>query len=284
MTTGRQTGVALLAVLWLIAVLSLLAGAVVVLTVSHRRLEYNYAEALRRQEINDSALRLTLLQLNNVPQVATADSAERQFSMEVLQHDVNMSVWHEDGRIDLNTADADLLFAVFAAAGWSEKEAHNMAARIVDWRDADDTPQEGGAESDAYSAAGLSYGPRNGRFESVDEVRQVMGGQAISEDLLSAFTIYTGASTPVESDATGAAKQALEWADRVHLGDRQWLQRTNSPAGSETRRWRVDGTILRIRACLQSSGGGSCREVVTRLTGKLSRPWQIFSWRTISAN
>ena len=48
-------------------------------------------------------------------------------------------------------------------------------AAIVDFRDADDDPSPGGAESAAYQAAGLGHGPKNGPFETITELDQVLG-------------------------------------------------------------------------------------------------------------
>ena len=46
---------------------------------------------------------------------------------------------------------------------------------ISDWRDADDEPQQLGAEADYYRNRGLGYEPRNGNFRSIAELELVAG-------------------------------------------------------------------------------------------------------------
>ncbi len=56
--------------------------------------------------------------------------------------------------------------------------SNEITAAIVDWGDADDEPDaDGGAErsDSAYQAAAIPYAPRNGRFETLDELRLVRG-------------------------------------------------------------------------------------------------------------
>jgi hypothetical protein len=53
-----------------------------------------------------------------------------------------------------------------------------IAAAICDWADVDDTPDEGGGAERTdghYQGAALPYAPRNGRFETIDELRLVRG-------------------------------------------------------------------------------------------------------------
>ena len=55
---GGESGVALIAVLWLVVLLTLLATAVATLTVSHRRVVERYAEAVQADLTIDSATRV----------------------------------------------------------------------------------------------------------------------------------------------------------------------------------------------------------------------------------
>jgi type II secretory pathway component PulK len=100
----------------------------------------------------------------------------------------------------------------------NEKAARAMTSHILDWRDADEQRREDGAERAEYRAAGRAYTPRNGPFESVDEVKQVLGGESISVDLLDSFTVYTHTLVPTESLASEAVKRALAFAEEHRLG------------------------------------------------------------------
>lgn len=74
------------------------------------------------------------------------------------------------GRVDVNNAPAAILAALPGCDG-------AIAAAIVDWRDSDDTPVDGGAERNggAYTGAATAYAPRNAPIELLDELRLVRG-------------------------------------------------------------------------------------------------------------
>lgn len=278
----RETGIALVAVLWLVALLTLLAVTVVTLSVTHRRTAQRYAEAVQANLTLDAALRVTLLCLIAPTERAQSFPMDQVQSVNVLGERINVIVQREAGRIDLNTADLDLLTALFAANGWKEGDARSMAARIVDWRDPDDETGPGGAESREYQAAHLNYGPRNGPFESVDELRQVLGSERIANELFDSLTVFTHAPVSVESAATPAVKRALVWADQRQLGGRRWL--SDGPSGGRAALGTLSanalsGEALRLRAC-HNQQTERCRVAVVRLTGNVNRPLQVFEWRT----
>jgi hypothetical protein len=171
---------------------------------------------------------------------------------------ISVSVQREAERVDLNAAGSGTLTACFLNSGVTPEEARSRAARVIDWRDADDVAGPGGAESAEYRAAGLNYGPRNGPFQSVGELRRVLGLDNIGASTLNRFTVYTH-----ESDAQ-------DTADSFQcVGTRQ--------AGA------VDsgfvGQVVRIRAC-STEHVQLCRLAVVRLTGSPRNPFQIFLWRT----
>jgi general secretion pathway protein K len=285
-TSSKEGGVALIAVLWLVSLLTLLATAVVTLSVTQRRTVQRYVETVQADMTEDSAIRVALLQLINPPERAVAAPIGTQ-TLKILDSSVDVTLELEAGRIDLNTADPDLLVALFAANGWTERAARSMVARIQDWRDPDDETREQGAESREYRAAGLSYEPRNANFESVDELRQVLGSEAISEELLDSLTVYAHSTGCVESIAKAAAKRALTWADERQLGGHRWLPEnatatgSAAPASFATRS--LAGEVIRVRACMSTGSGAAsrCRGLVARITGKASTPLEVFEWRAV---
>src|SRR5699024_9164997 len=89
--------------------------------------------------------------------------------------EVEIRVTDESGKIDLNSADPELLSNLFISRGMEETEAWYLADAIADWRDEDDLPRLYGAELAEYESAGYPYGPANEPFGSVDELQQVIG-------------------------------------------------------------------------------------------------------------
>jgi general secretion pathway protein K len=204
--------------------------------------------------------------------------------LSVLDESVSVTLEREAGRIDLNTADPDLLMAFFAANGWRESDAHSMAARIVDWRGSDSFG-EAGALKQGYQGAELARASHSSPFESVDELRQVPGSERIGSDLFDDFTVFTHSTECVESVATPAVKRALRWADQRQLGGHRWSSDApragRSGVGVSTAAG-LGGEVLRIRGCV-SGRVDRCRAAVVRLTGSTLKPLQVFEWQTVSS-
>ena len=281
-TRGEQ-GAALIIVLWLVVLLTLLATTISAVSVSHRRAAASYATAVENQEAMDSAIRISLLEIigasehQRVPVVSST-------SLSLLDKSLSIVIEKESGRIDLNAASEDLLFAAFAANGWQESDAKQMAARIIDWRSNNELTSSGA--STAFDNSPQSYSPRHGPFETVDEIRQVIGGEKISPSLLQAFTVYTHGELPSIDSAAAPVVSALQWAESQQLSGRHWLDspmEESSPVLVSTNAIHTVeiGEILRIRACVAKPVESGCRIAVVRLTGDERKPLQIFLWQFI---
>jgi general secretion pathway protein K len=275
----RPRGVALITVLWLVALLTMLATSVVTLSLSERRLATRNIEAMRTDALADSAIRLTFLKLIAPKPRSEPIRPGSVLPIEAMGATVEVLVERELGRVDLNTADEELIYAMFAANGWAEEEAVSLSAKIADWKDSDDTPREGGgAERSDYVASKLPHTPRNGQFESVEELRQVLGASNVSEELIQAFTVYTHTRSPADFAAAPAARKALEFADKRQLGGHKWLTPAAENAPDQQQQQSLIGEVVRIRACPRAKSP-RCRLVIARLTGSRDQPLQIFVWK-----
>lgn len=74
----------------------------------------------------------------------------------------------EASKINLNSAGRDMLLEL---PGMTEE----LAAAIMDWRDEDDDPEDGGAESETYLRRDPKYYCKNASFETVAELMWVYG-------------------------------------------------------------------------------------------------------------
>jgi type II secretory pathway component PulK len=74
----------------------------------------------------------------------------------------------EASKLNVNTATLEMLEAL-------PRMTPELAAAIIDWRDSDDNPTQGGAESETYARRTPPYRCKNANFESIDELRLVMG-------------------------------------------------------------------------------------------------------------
>lgn len=293
---GRHTvprdGFALVAVLWLLALLTALATVAAVMSVTHRRAAERMGESIRADALCDSALRVELLHLFAPATPDVQVTIGNPFGVSVPEGTAQVTLERDSGKIDLNTAPKALLYTFFASNGWTEAVSQALAERIVEWRAAD--PVGWGSEQQTYASAGLQYGPREAPFRSTAELRQVPGTQTLSASLLDAFTVYTHAPMPLESAATPTVLRALQYADAQQLDGHRWLPpqpsgRANSPSpppasDSTVIASTLAGEVLTMTACAQFQNFSRCRRAVVRLTGNARKPMQIFAWRTLIRN
>jgi type II secretory pathway component PulK len=76
--------------------------------------------------------------------------------------------------LDINAADRAALVALFRSVGAWPSVADSLADAVLDWRDADDVPRRHGAEQEWYLERGRRP-PRNAPFADVRELRRVRG-------------------------------------------------------------------------------------------------------------
>lgn len=274
-------GIALVSVLGLITLLSVLAFGVLESARRHGQLAKRSFQAFQAQELADSAIRVGILELS-APTTATDifDGAGFTRTVKVFGRAIAVSAELENTRVDLNYADGDLLLSLFAAYGVEETKASEIAGQIMDWRDADDERTAQGAERPEYMHAGRAVGPRNGPFETISEVRLVLSGGSLSDQLLEALTVYShaaGAGVGVEGSPLARAHR---WADARQLGGHRWLD-TQSPGAVVDRTESLASKAVRFRACVDATDWSVCRRAIVRFTGNTQQPWQILAWQTL---
>lgn len=171
---GRtQSGIALVAVLWMVSALAVLAAGLAHSTrVELRTAQQAVAEA-RATALGDAAVQLAMLELR-----AGALPPDR-LQLRRYRFD-GQEVWARitpaTGLVNLNGAGEELLFDLFRfGAGLAEEEARSMAQRVLDWRDPAGGHRPQGAAAADYEAAGSPVRPRGAPFEVVEDLRQVLG-------------------------------------------------------------------------------------------------------------
>ena len=116
----RQRGVALVAVLLLVAGLIAIATAVVTLSASQRRAAQRAYEADARRELLDSGLRVALAEISFGKVEGPFWHPRQPRIVSVGGKRVEVTLEREAGRIDLNTADEKYLVAALVTSGLTE--------------------------------------------------------------------------------------------------------------------------------------------------------------------
>lgn len=212
----RQKGFALVLVLWVLSLLTIMAGS--------------FALGMRRETSIITGIR------NNAQALAVAESGIAMAEMMLLIPDQNKR-WRADGsiyeinsadakvrvrllseagKIDINKADQTVLQGLMSFAPVDEEQQSRLVSAIIDWRDQDDLVQLNGAEKKEYQAAGLNYQPRNKPFQSIEELQLVLGmNESVFLWIEPLVTVFSGQS---QVTVQLAAKEVLQTIPGLDTG------------------------------------------------------------------
>ena len=190
---SRQQGVALVIVIWILTLLTLMAGSFAMTMRRDSSVSFaikSNAEALAQAESGIIMAQFMLMQTD--PELAwQADG--RVYQLFNSGGEVRIRILSESGKVDINTSNETQLAALINSVVYDDWQQQALLNAILDWRDADDDTRTQGAERRQYRMAGLSYGPSNGAFQSVEDLMLVLGmNEAIFNYLQPFITIYSG--------------------------------------------------------------------------------------------
>lgn len=300
----RQKGYALVMVIWVMAILTLMAlGFSRSLTVGSAGLS-NSTGAIRAEVLAQAALERGLHALLNpgAEQSWKLDGTGYSFSFGGAV--LTFSLEDEHGKIDLNTADRPLLLALFGdlLSGLPQTEGQDITAdimvdRLLDWRDADDLTRLDGAEIFDYEAMSYDVGPANRPFRSVSEIQQVLGmTRALYEELEDSVTVHSQERTinplhakekllriipglgQAEVDVFLSLRAEYDYADKTVpepalTGGRRYLNRDVSAVYTVTGRADLSSGISYLKQVIVWKTGGG------RLSGRNRGDYKILEIR-----
>ena len=192
--TSSQRGIALIAVLWLTVLLAVIASSFAYSMRGEALAARNTMSLAQARAVADGAVERMAFELSrprNLPDVWSADGQRRVWNDGDIV--VTAMAFDEAARIDLNLAADPLLKGLLQNVGGLDPEAAQRTLEaILDWRDADELRRPNGAEAEDYRAAGLKQMPGNAPFESVGELRRVLGvTPSLMEKLAESLTVYS---------------------------------------------------------------------------------------------
>ena len=266
----------LLSVLWGLALLAAIATSFISAGSTSYRLARNALEAMQVDVAAEAAVNRAVLGLFDPnPQTRwRTDGVPRMIDFEGTRMQVR--VQDELGRIDLNNADGMLLIALFQSVGLDPQAASALVDKILDWRDSGTLKRLNGAKDPEYRAAGLPYRPRNGPFQSVDELKLVLGmTPELFRRVVPALTVYSGRPSIDPQVATPEALRALPGMDAPKVAALIAARGAQPVVSGLTPIGRAFG----IRIDIEEPTGVHHREAVVRLTDHPQQIFWLLSWK-----
>jgi general secretion pathway protein K len=286
----RQSGIALVLVLWVLILMSIIVGVFAVLARTEALQARFLFDTTEAHYAAEAGLHRAVFEMRN-PDIETRWVPDgRPNYIEFGNAVVEMRVTDESGKIDLNSVDAETLIELFLSRGVDEMAAWQLADAIEDWRDEDDIPRLYGAEIDDYLAAGYPYGPANQNFQSVDELQQVMG---MSWDLFRSIegllTVHGRGGQINPAFAPAEVLAALPDMDlesaRAFVAEREQFHPADQaalimPNGQVVSLHGGGGVYsIRSRATLDNGTWSQLEATVSLGTNTRGRPFRVLRWR-----
>ncbi|MFQ5773849.1 MAG: general secretion pathway protein GspK [Kiloniellaceae bacterium] len=296
---GRR-GLALISVLWVLTLLSLIAASFTRTTRTEINLARNQAENARAEALADAGVYTAVLGLmiNDPENGWRADGTV--YAWRFGDGEIRAAVWDEGGKIDINVATDQLLRNLFVAVGVDERKAAALVDAIVDFRDPNELRRLNGAEDRDYRDAGLPYGAKDAPFETLDELRQVLGMTAtLFEQVAPALTVHARQRVPHQPTAPPLVQAALagetlpspeegqegpeadgagsEGAAQSFIPDLSDVPRSLGPV-TPVPRSRVPVYTVHAEA-RTDSGAVFVRDAVVRVRSGGPEPFEFQSWR-----
>lgn len=284
-----QSGVALVLVLWVVTLLTVIAGNFSFGLRGEVLTARNQLSSAQARALADAGVQVALYELMKPPSDPLrwqGDGNLHAFGLNGAQ--VQVRILDESGKIDINTASDTLLKGLLKSAGLSEEQGASLLDAILDWRDPDTLRRANGAEENEYRAAGRKDVPSNLPFETIDELQRVLGmSPELYRKLAPALTVYSmqgGVNTSI------APREVLLSIPDVDVGvvDAYLLQRQSALAtGQKAPPFPAGAAYLSMSGGLafglrsearMADGTVFVRGGVVKLTQDPKRPYVMLAW------
>lgn len=276
----REHGFVLVGVVWSLLLLALLALPLISIGRESRLIVRNEelrVETRLRAEAGIAVAIAVLVnsqgrlpfRINGTPQASPVPGGE-----------VQLSVWDDAGRVNINSASYGTLTALLEMAGVPQGNAAAIADEIVRWR----TPQPGGAAVEASAADGVTgqraTRPRHRSYEAIDDLRLIPGmTAAVLELIRPAITVFSSLSSVDRTVASRFVRSVLaaEGAQAAGTGDQN--------EDADSRPQTTTGRVFTIQA--EASTRTMARvvlEATIRVTPDPRSPFWILAYKELTAD
>ena len=281
-----QHGVALIAVLWVLAFLATIASTVAHQSRSSLQITKNRIDQLKVKQAVESAVLFAIADLINIP----GDNfyAQDQLNNEYNNIDIKLSYFDEAGKVDLNSVPASVMVSLLNQIGVDEEQSLIITDSVLDWRDENDLRRTNGAEDSDYAANGYLYGSNDADFERIEELKLVYGmSEKIYQAISPYVTVYTQDYGVNLSVASNVVQTAVNNATTLGEIDDSLIdddELDEDDFGEDERFTSLtQGYIYTIKASAITKSGVS-HEISTTVRldrGNIYEPFTILKWMQI---
>jgi general secretion pathway protein K len=195
---SKAKGVALVMVLWVVAILSVIVLEFCFAMRTEVNIANNYKEEFQLYAMAEGGVQRAIAELiyKHDPRVqlmrktmkleeVPSEKKEwvtdgRPYPLPFGQGVCEVRVMSEAGKININLVSESTLRKIIGNFGLEGEERDAVVDSILDWRDADDFHRVNGAENDYYQSLKEPYDCKNGNLDSLEELLLVRG---LSPDL-----------------------------------------------------------------------------------------------------
>ncbi|MGO8914494.1 MAG: general secretion pathway protein GspK [Stellaceae bacterium] len=285
----HQRGFALLLVIWVLAILAVLAAGFAASTRSETRLARNLLEAARARAWAEAGIaRATAALLEPDPRARwPADGTPQRIGFDGA--DIVVRIQDEDGKIDLNQAPTELLAGLCAELGIDDDSCAALVDGVTARRRAAAPPEAPSFQGLRFGAPAATPDRQAAAFTTVEELRQLPALDPASFARLRPFvTVYAESEHIDPAVAPREVLLAIPGIDPREverlLAARADAARTLAPlpaltgAGLYVAPGQLHAATI-IATARSTSGGSFTQRSVIALTGQPLTPVQVQEWR-----
>jgi general secretion pathway protein K len=280
-----ECGMALLTVLWVVALLAALALGFANVSRTDASLVRNRYAAARAEALANSGVSLAIAGLLDPEQRGgwRADGTPRDLAYD--GGTIAVRVQDEAGKLDLNKTSDDILANLLRNLGLGAGDSGALVVAIDRWKAAREALWRGFGHSDDENGRGIAAGP----FLALAELRGVPGFSGGIYDRVAPFlTVYSHDYRVDPRTAPSIVLRSLPGADpaqvEAYVGARRSLgpDPERMPPLTGLGRFLALNplTIASITATSRTTGGASfTRDAVVNLIGSGAQPYRLLAWR-----
>lgn len=285
-----QKGIALVMVLWILALLTVMATGYSHTMRTETKLTINLLHSAQTKATAEAGIWYAVAELLK-PQHEQSWKPDGSINtLNFNQDTIKVGIQDEAGKIDLNSAPSELLDGLLRAVNVPELERLPILQSVLDWRDKDNLLRNEGAEDNNYKLLDYDYGAKDGPFNTLDELQLVMGmTPTLFKKLKPALTVHSHQPGIKPHVAPKEALLALPGITQEYVAE--IIAKRNDPSGpiSQTPLTGIDskylvknkGLVFTITSEGIHRGSYARIDVVVMILRKtsLGMPYLIMSWQ-----